>query len=244
MSQVRENRVIKAMKEGRKARGYNITYPSIHSVEILGMLDFDYVWIDGEHGPFGYTELEEIVRGVEAAGATAIARVENVNASTILQYLDRGIQGILGPHISSGEDAQALADACYFGPKGKRSFGGNRGTNYTFTPEASGDKVDYYKESNDNMLVGALLEDQGAVDNIDDILAVDGIDHFGIGPNDFAQGIGYPGQPEHPDVVKVMKELSDYIRSKGKPMSQDIMASVWIHDLLLKSGREFLESSK
>ncbi len=240
MSQVRENRIIKAMSEGRKALGYNITFPSVHNIEILGMLDFDFVWIDGEHGPFGYTELEDVVRAVEAAGATAVARVENINQSTVLQYLDRGIQGILGPHISSGEDAQALADACYFGPRGKRSFGGNRGTNYTFTPDPWGDKTAYYREANDNMLVGALLEDQGAVDNIDDILAVDGIDHFGIGPNDFAQGIGYPGQPEHPDVVKVMKELSDYIRSKGKPMSGDIMASVWIHDLLLDSGKKFL----
>lgn len=244
MSQVRENRVLKAMKEGRKALGYNLTFPSVHNIEILGMLDFDFVWLDGEHGPFGYTELEEQVRAIEAAGATAVARVENVQQSHILQYLDRGIQGIIVPHVSTGEDAQALVDACYFGPVGKRSFGGNRGTNYTFTPDPWGDKTAYYKESNDNMLVGALLEDQGAVDNIDDILAIEGITHFGIGPNDFAQGIGYPGQPEHPDVVKVMNELSDYIRSKGRKMTGDIMSSVWIHDLLLSSGREFLESKK
>ena len=240
MSQARENKVVKAMKEGRKALGYNITYPSVWDVEILGMLDFDFVWLDGEHGPFGYSELEEMVRAVEAAGATAIARVENVEASTILQYLDRGVQGIMGPHIASGEDAQKLVDACRFGPIGKRSFGGNRGTNYTFTSDPGGDKTAYYKSSNDNMLVGALLEDQGSIDNIDDILAVDGIDYFGIGPNDFAQGIGYPGQPEHPDVVKAMKELTDYIRSKGRKMGADIMQSVWIHDLLLDSGKAFL----
>lgn len=240
MPQVRENRILKAAGEGRIAKGYNLTFPSVHNIEILGRLDFDYVWLDGEHGPFGYSEMEEQVRAIEAAGATAVARVENVDQSTILQYLDRGIQGITGPHISSGEDAQALADACLFGPQGKRSFGGNRGTNYTFTPDPWGDKTAYYKESNDNMLVGALLEDQGAVDNIDDILAVDDIDHFGIGPNDFAQGIGYPGQPEHPDVVKVMKELTDYIRSKGRKMTADLMSSVWIHDLLLDSGKAFL----
>lgn len=244
MSQVRENRVLKAAREGRIAKGYNLTFPSVHNIEILGRLDFDYVWIDGEHGPFGYSELEEQVRAIEAAGATAVARVENVEQSTILQYLDRGIQGIVVPHVSSGEDAQALADACYFGPQGKRSFGGNRGTNYSFTPDPWGDKTAYYRDSNDNMLVGALLEDQAAVDNIDDILAVDGIDHFGIGPNDFAQGIGYPGQPEHPDVVKVMKELSDHIRSKGKKMSADIMSSVWIHDLLLSSGEKFLNGGE
>ncbi len=241
MSQVRENRVIKAMGEGRIAKGYNLTFPSVHNIEILGRLDFDFVWLDGEHGPFGYTELEEQVRAIEAAGATAVARVENVEQSTILQYLDRGIQGVVGPHVSSGEDAQKLVDGCYFGPVGQRSFGGNRGTNYTFTPDPWGDKTAYYSDSNANMLVGALLEDQGAVDNIDDILAVEGIHHFGIGPNDFAQGIGYPGQPEHPDVVKVMDELSAYIRSKGRKMTADIMSSTWIHELLLSSGERFLK---
>ena len=70
---VRENRVLKAIGEGRKALGYQMTFPSVWDVEILGRLDFDYVWLDGEHGPFGYTELEEMVRAVEAAGATAVA---------------------------------------------------------------------------------------------------------------------------------------------------------------------------
>ena len=94
---VRENRVLKAIKEGRKALGYQMTFPSVWDVEILGRFDFDYVWLDGEHGPFGYTELEEMVRAVEASGATAIARVENVEAHHVLGYLDRGIQGHHGP---------------------------------------------------------------------------------------------------------------------------------------------------
>ena len=157
-----------------------------------------------------------MVRAVEAAGATAVARVENVEASHILQYVDRGIQGIMGPHIASGEDAEKLVDACYFGPIGHRSFGGNRGTNYSFTPDAWGDKRDFYQQANDNMIVGALLEDQGSIDNIDDILAVDGIHYFGIGMNDFAQGIGYPGEPEHPGRCQVRQtSCRTYIQQQG-----------------------------
>lgn len=238
---VRRNRVLQAMQEGRKATGYQITYPSVWAVEILSRVDFDYIWLDGEHGPFTYRDLEEMARAAEAAGATPIARVENVEASTVLQYLDRGIQGIMGPHIASGEDAEKLADACYFGPRGSRSFGGNRGTRYSFTPDAWGDKRDFYAQANDEMLVGALLEDQGAIDNIDDILAVEGIHYFGIGMNDFAQGIGYPGEPEHPDVVKAATELSSYIRSKGRHMSGDIMAAIWIQELLLNSAHAFMD---
>jgi len=239
-SMVRENRVIRAMKAGRKAVGYNITFPSPWDVEILGRLNFDFVWLDGEHGPFGLSELESMVRAIEAAGATAVARVPNVEQSTILQYLDRGVQGIMGPHIASGEDAKKLVDACYFGPLGKRSFGGNRGTNYTFTPDSWGDKTGFYRLANENMLVGALLEDQGSIDNIDDILAVEGIHYFGIGPNDFAQGIGYPGESEHPNVVKAMNELSSYIKSKGRLMSGDVMSSEWLHNFLLSGGQAHL----
>ena len=241
---VNRNRVLQAVDEGRKAIGYQITYPSVWAVEILSRVDFDYIWIDGEHGPFTYNDLEAMARAAEAAGITPIARVENVEQSTILQYLDRGIQGIMGPHISSGEDAQKLVDACYFGPQGDRSFGGNRGTNYSFTPDAWGDKRDFYKQANDNMLVGALLEDQGAIDNIDDILAVDGIHYFGIGMNDFAQGIGYPGEPEHPVVVKAADDLSSHIRSKGRHMSGDIMDAIWIQELLLNSANAFIDGLK
>ena len=61
--------------------------------------------------------------------------------------------------------------------------------------------------------------------------------------NDFAQGIGYPGEPEHPDVVKAADELSAYIRSKGRYMSGDIMASAWIHDLLLDSAQRFIDEN-
>ena len=239
---VRRNRILQAVEDGRKAAGYQITYPSVWAVEILSRVNFDFVWIDGEHGPFTYTDLEDMTRAAESAGITPIARVENVAASTILQYLDRGIQGIMGPHISSREDAEMLTDSCYFGPIGNRSFGGNRGTLYSFTPDAWGDKRDFYQQSNDNTLVGALLEDQGAIENIDEILAVPGIHYFGIGMNDFAQGIGYAGQPEHPDVVKEADELSAYIRSKGRYMSGDIMDGIWIHELLLQSADAFIES--
>ena len=110
-------------------------------------------------------------------------------------------------------------------------------------PMLGADKRDFYQQANDNMLVGALLEDQGSIDNIDDILAVDGIHYFGIGMNDFAQGIGYPGECEHPDVVKAANELSDYIRSKGRYMNADIMSSVWIHELLLNSAQQFMDEN-
>jgi 4-hydroxy-2-oxoheptanedioate aldolase len=241
---IKTNRVKQAMREGRTAYGYNLTFPSPWMIEILGMLDFDFVWLDGEHGPFSLADIEATCRVAELVGITPIARVPSIQPHVVLSFLDRGVMGIMGPHIGTREQAEQLVKACYFGPLGERSFGGNRGTRYTFTPDAWGDKREFYREANDNMLVGALLEDQAAVDNIDEILKVEGLDYFGIGPNDFSQGIGFPGEPENPRVVKAMKDLTDRIRRGGGRMGGDFMKSIWVHDMLLGSGREFLKDRR
>ena len=232
------NRIKAAMREGRIARGYHLEFPSPWIIEILGMQPFDYVWIDGEHGPFGLDQLEELCRTAENAGVTPIARVPDLNASTILRFLDRGIMGILGPHVATGADVDRLVRACYSGPLGERSFGGNRGTHYN---HGIADKAAYYREANEQMLVGALLEDASVLDNLDDILAVPGVDYFGIGINDFSQSMGYPGEPEHPEVRRAVEEITARIHQAGRHMGQDIMASVWVRELLIDSAARFLQ---
>jgi 2-keto-3-deoxy-L-rhamnonate aldolase RhmA len=186
------NRVKAAMRAGRKAHGYNLSFPSPWVIDILGKLDFDFVFIDGEHGPFGLDQLEDLCRTAERHNLTPIARVPDIGSSTILRYLVRGIMGILGPHIATEADARQLARACYFGPLGERSFGANRGIDYN---AGIADKAAYYREANEQMLVCALLEDVAVLENLDAILSVPGIDLYSIGPNDFAQSLRYPASP-------------------------------------------------
>ena len=78
-------------------------------IDILGKLDFDFVFIDGEHGPFGFNQLEDLCRTAERHNLTTIARVPDIGASTILRYLDRGIMGILGPTRHRGGRPPARA---------------------------------------------------------------------------------------------------------------------------------------
>jgi 4-hydroxy-2-oxoheptanedioate aldolase len=169
----------------------------------------------------------------------AIARVPDIGSSTILRYLDRGIMGILGPHIATEADARQLVRACYFGPLGERSFGANRGTDYN---AGIADKAAYYREANEQMLVCALLEDVAVLDNLDTILSVAGIDLYSIGPNDFAQSLSYPGQPDHPEVVKTMQEITRRIRQAGRTMQSDVMQGAWVSDMLLDAGCRILSS--
>lgn len=235
------NRVMTAMREGRVAYGYNLAFPAPWIIDILGQRPFDFVWLDGEHGPFGLDQIEDLCRVAESLGITPIARVPDIGSSTILRFLDRGIMGIVGPHIATQADAEQLVKACYFGPLGERSFGGNRGTDYN---AGIADKAAYYRHANDHMLVGALLEDASVIDNLDGILAVPGIDYFGIGPNDFSQSLGYPGEPDHPEVVKAMTAITSRIRQAGRKMGQDIMAAVWISDMLLDASQRFLTAQQ
>jgi 2-keto-3-deoxy-L-rhamnonate aldolase RhmA len=231
------NRVKAALRAGRKAHGYNLSFPSPWVIDILGKIDFDFVFIDGEHGPFGLDQLEDLCRTAERYNLTTIARVPDIGSSTILRYLDRGIMGILGPHIATEADARQLVKACYFGPIGERSFGANRGTDYN---AGIPDKAAYYRESNEQMLVVALLEDVAVLETLDAILSVPGIDLYSIGPNDFAQSLGYPGQPDHPEVVKTMKEITRRIQAAGKTMQLDVMQGPWVSDMLLEAGRRSL----
>src|SRR5215510_14361060 len=87
------NRIKAAMRAGRKASGYNLSFPSPWVIDIQGKLDFDFVFIDGEHGPFGLDQLEDRCRTAERRNLTPIARVPDIGSSTILRYLDRGIMG-------------------------------------------------------------------------------------------------------------------------------------------------------
>jgi 2-keto-3-deoxy-L-rhamnonate aldolase RhmA len=174
-----------------------------------------------------------------AARVTKVSRVPDIGASTILRYPDRGIMGILGPHIATEADARQLVRACYFGPLGERSFGANRGTDYN---AGIADKAAYYHEANEQMLVCALLEDVAVLNSLDAILAVPGIDLYSIGPNDFAQSLGYPGQPDHPEVVKTMQDITRRIRQAGRTMQLDVMQGAWVSDMLLDAGRRILPS--
>ena len=235
---MRTNKILAKMRAGENAYGCSLIFPSADIIELLGISGFDYVFLDGEHGPFSPETIEQMCRVADAAGLTPIARVPNIQSSTILQFLDRGVMGIMGPHICTGEQAQALADACRFAPQGKRSFGSGRGTHY-------GDPVQrrqYMEKANAEMLVIALLEDMEVISNLPDILSVEGIDFYSYGPNDLAQSMGLPGEPEHPKVQEVMAQTTSRIRAAGKKMMSDVMVSITATELILNGAREFLRN--
>ena len=129
MVRVRRNNILAKNRQGQKGLGCGLVFPSAEIVELIGMNGgFDHVNLDGEHGLFSPESIDAMCRVADGYGLTVTARVPNIDSSTINRFLDRGVMGILGPHIETAEQAKALVDACRFTPDGQRSWGGGRGT--------------------------------------------------------------------------------------------------------------------
>ncbi len=237
---MRVNNVITKLRSGEKAYGVNLSFPSTTIIELVGRAGFDFITFDSEHGPFTVDLLDDLCRVADMAGLTPMARVPEIDCATILRFLDRGIMGITGPHIINKERAQQLADACRYKPKGTRSFGSGRGAyfgNFESGPA-------YMKHTNDNTLVIAQLEDISVLDNLDEILSVDGIDYFASGAQDIAQSMGLPGQTNHPKVKNFEAQVRNKIHARGRKMVNDVMASARATNLFLDGAFRFLKSWK
>ena len=237
---MRVNNVVAKMKAGEMAYGCGLAFPSAPLIELMGRVGFDFVNFDGEHGPFTPEVLDDLCRFADMAGLTPMARVPNIESSTILRFLDRGIMGVTGPHIVNGERAQQLADACRYAPRGKRSFGSGRGA--YFGDFDSG--PDYMEHTNDNILVTAQLEDVEVLDNIDEILAVEGVDLYASGPQDIAQSMGLPGQPTHARVREFEGQVREAVHAAGKRMSDDVSVTARTEALFLEGARAFLRGHR
>ena len=237
---MRTNNVVTKIAAGEKPVGFTMRFPSATIVEMMGLVGFDFVMFDSEHGPFTTSDIEELARAADAAGLTPMARVPNIQNSTILRFLDRGIMGIMGPHINTKEQAQALADACRYVPDGHRSFGSGRGSHFGQNASRAG----YMKHFNENVVVIAQLEDVAVLDDLDGILSVEGIDFFTSGAQDIAQSLGLPGQGEHPKVLEFEKTVRDAVRAAGRQMAADVMVGFTLDDMIFEIGVTALEAAK
>ena len=185
--------------------------------------------------------LSDRARVANASEMTVTARVPSVDPVPIKQYLARGVQGIQGPGIESGAQAHILADSCYYAPAGKRSWGPGRGHYYDHQPtmtERFGGNSGYIADANANIFVVAQLESQASIDNVDDIVAVDGIHCITFGQNDMASSLGVPGEPGHEKVQAAHSELESRARAAGKHLLSDrvtyLRATVSLIDVMRK----------
>ncbi len=231
----RTNNIIAKMSKGEVAYGCQFNSPSSEQVELLGIAGFDFVILDGEHGSFTLSDLEEQTRVAEMSGLTAVGMVPDVEAATIHSFLERGVLCIHGPNINTPEDARKLANACRYAPDGRRSLSFSRATHFGFGPP----RPEYMAHANTQIMVIALLEHVDALENLDGILDVDGIDLYGVGPKDLAQSMGLPGQMDHPRVKEFEAQVTDAVHAAGKKMSQEVISVRRASQLFLDAATAF-----
>ena len=230
---MRKSKIRAAIEGGGKVYGLTLTFPSPSIGEWAGYLGFDYLHLDMEHGVFDMESAEEMCRVADMHGMTCTARIPNTETDTILRAFDRGLMGILCPHVDNAEQASRIAKAARFGPVGERSFGTSRGRDYGLTGRSP---RQYMDEFNHEVTVAIQIETKNAVDTIDEILQVDGIDLITFGAQDLAQSMGRPGEPGHPEVVEAMRQVTDAVHAAGRLMAGDVESSInlvqWLPDKL------------
>jgi 4-hydroxy-2-oxoheptanedioate aldolase len=179
---------------------------------MLGLIGFDFVVIDAEHGPMGIENCENMVRAADTVNITPITRIAVNTQQNILRYLDIGAAGVQMPMINCKADAEAVVRAVKYPPEGKRGLAGVRAADYGLV----GSLADYVKEANRETLVAVHVETVEATKNLKETLTVPAIDVVFIGPNDLSSSMGYPGQSDHPEVRKTINSLLKDIRAAGK----------------------------
>ena len=207
------NRLKEKLKAGEPAFGVSVMIPSPQIVEMVGKLGFDWVMIDCEHGSISTESIETMAMAAELTGITPIVRPWTNSAEAILRVMDRGAMGVQVPHVNTADDARRAVQAVKYFPEGKRGLAaGSRPANYGFGLSMS----DYVVRANADTLVCVQLEEQEALQNIDEILRVEGVDVFFVGPSDLSQSMGYPGRSGEPVVKQAIDEAFAKIVAAGK----------------------------
>ena len=173
---------------------------------------YDFIFIDMEHGAYNMETVADMIRGAKSAGIGTVIRVPRLETFFISRVLDAGAEGIMVPMTSTKEDAEAIARFSKFMPIGQRGFGSNCGMT-DFTPQKA---PVFMKESNDHTLIVAQIETKEAIENIDAILSVDGIDVGLIGPNDLSNSLGIPDQMDSEILANAIDKVVQTGKKRGK----------------------------
>ena len=207
---IRKNLVKQKLMRGEVVIGCSvrISHPTV--AEILGMIGFDYLMMDGEHSPLDAQTLENMVRACDAAGVVTAARLPVSDPEAMLPFLDTGILGVQIPHCQTPDDIRRIVDAAKYPPIGKRGVGPGRATCFGAIPTN-----EHIEQWNEEMLVFAMVEDVDGLKNLPEILTVPGLDVIAIGQNDLSTSLGYPGNPFHPKVQEIITGMVRQIRDAG-----------------------------
>ena len=199
---MRENSLRSLLNANKTAVNGWLSIPSSYSAEVMSHCGFDAITVDLQHGMIDFGQAVAMLQAISTTGVTPLVRPGGSNAVEIMHLLDAGAYGVICPQVDDADIARTVVSACRYPPVGSRSFGPSRGPLYA--------GADYYQRANDEILVFVMIESRRAVENLDSILGVEGIDGVFIGPNDLSLSFGGPPgsdpQGELPQIIETIRK--------------------------------------
>lgn len=209
---MKPSRVLQKMRAGKVATCTKVNLDSSRAVEIAAMSGFDCIWLCTEHVPNDWTLLERQVLAAKSQDCDSMIRVSRGAYSDYVRPFEMDCSGIMVPHVMSLADAKSVVRMTKFHPIGRRPIdGGNADGEFTRIG-----MLEYMEHCNQNRFVAIQIEDPEPLDELEEIAALDGIDMLFFGPADFSQGIGAPGQWDHPLIAETRKRVAELARRNGK----------------------------
>lgn len=194
---------------GETVIGAWLTIPELSVAEIMAGSGFDYVIIDAEHAPWTVSEIQIALAGFHGSDTVLLVRVPWNDPVAIKQVLDTGIDGVVSPMVRTVEEARSLVSACRYPPAGTRGFGPRRASDYYRRAR------EYAASANGEIVIVPQIEDARFLDEVDGILALDGIDAICLGPADFSGSVGRLLDWTHPDVAGPLDTVLAKAKAKG-----------------------------
>ncbi len=207
------SRVLKKLREGQLVRMINlsrVTDPWL--TEVAGRMGFDVVWLDLEHRTFGASVIAPMALACRGSGMDLLVRVDKTGYCSPMQALESGANAIMVPHCRSSAEAAQWVEWCRFPPIGKRGLdGAGADADFGLAPV-----LEHIEHANRETLLALQIEDREAVDCVDEIAAVAGVDLLFIGPGDLSMSYGVPMQLDHPLLKSAMHRVANAARRSGK----------------------------
>jgi len=203
---MRENRLRTLWKEGKAAVNGWLAIPNGFSAESMAHQGWDALTIDLQHGLIDYQAMVQMLQAISTTDTVPVVRVPWLEPGILMKTLDAGAYGVICPMVNTREDAQKLVAWTHYQPRGTRSFGPVRALLYG--------GADYPQHANDSIVAFAMIETAQALDNLDAILSVEGLDAIYIGPSDLSLALGC--KPTFDDVDPPVAQAIDHILERAK----------------------------
>lgn len=209
---MRKSRILRTIKEGKVAISAKLNLSDMRGAEIAAMSGFDALWIDMEHVPNSYRDIETTVMACKAYDCDVITRTSRGGYNNYIRPLEADSTAIMVPHLMSLAEAKQIVYYTKFHPIGRRPLdGGNADGAYCLV-----DAKEYMKTANEERIIIVQIEDPEPLNELEEIAALPGIDMLFFGPADFSQGLGTPCDFSNPKIAETRKRVAECARRHGK----------------------------